>query len=267
MQAAAGAARAHGAPRSTMPGSTAAAAKRCSKASARGTQHARLAAADHGEPAGVDVPAREHRVDDRRQHVLPVRPRREPQLEQRGPLPRAVEGHPVVAALARPRRRRAPTPRRGSSQPRLTITSGRGSPARPGRGRRTPGSVVPSYGIASRSPGPRSTTRSQQSRWRRHRSRARSGSLEKADDAQGAGVAVRGAPEVRAAAPAGVAPRVGSRPRGAAGGGLRVDPGVGIGEGRGEHGIQSWPRSRVPSSVRRLLHLRRRLLRRRARHK
>ena len=140
-----GSCAAHGAPRSTMPGSTAAAAKRCSKASARGTSRPAWPAADHGEPAGVDVRAREHRVDDRRQHVLPVRPRREPLLDQRGLLPRPVERHPVVAALGG--RRAAERPRRGRRLVAAAVDDDeRARLARRGAGARkkNAGNVVPS---------------------------------------------------------------------------------------------------------------------------
>jgi hypothetical protein len=86
---------------STTPGSATAAAKRCSKASARAAPSSRPGCPDQRDPVGVDIGPGRHGVDHRRQHRLPVVLERDPLQEQAGLLAGAVEGHGVVAALVR----------------------------------------------------------------------------------------------------------------------------------------------------------------------
>jgi len=75
-----------------------AAAKRCSKASARDPV-ADLAHAGQREPRGVDVVSLDEEVDDRRQYLLRVVAKRDVPVEQHRLLPGAVEQQHVVAAL------------------------------------------------------------------------------------------------------------------------------------------------------------------------
>ena len=64
---------------------------------------ARVLEADHGQPRGIDIRAREHRVRDGGEHGFPVRAQREALFEQRALTAGAVERHPVVAAGVRGR--------------------------------------------------------------------------------------------------------------------------------------------------------------------
>ena len=81
----------------------------CSKASARGTQKPAWPIADDREPRGVHVGARLQRVDDGRQHRLPVGAERKPLLEPAPPAGPARRTSSSDSRARSPRRRRGPT--------------------------------------------------------------------------------------------------------------------------------------------------------------